>query len=145
MEVCGSKTMCKSCILIPGKTTGTVNDGRIDLLRKNTSRLPSLNIIYTFSDKNQVRAAYSKTLNRPRVPGASLTLYYMDMMTYRLAYGNENMKIQTDIDTIMTSVSSIIPVQVKMITAGSFTRSSKTPSSFTTMQAYQRIKQLSME
>lgn len=110
------------------QTTGTVNDGRIDLLRKNTSTLPSLNISYTFNDKSLVRAAYSKTLNRPEFREIS-TFYYMDMMTYRLAYGNEHMKIQTDIDNYDVRFEHY-PGAGEMITAGVFYKKFKNPVEF---------------
>lgn len=110
------------------QTTGTVNDGRIDLLRKNTSKLPSLNINYTFNDKNLVRAAYSKTLNRPEFREIS-TFYYMDMMTYRLAYGNENLKTQTDIDNYDLRFEHY-PGAGEMLTAGIFYKKFKNPVEF---------------
>lgn len=110
------------------QTTGTVNNGRIDLLRKNTSKLPSLHISYTVNDKSLVRAAYSKTLNRPEFREIS-TFYYMDMMTYRLAYGNENLKIQTDIDNYDLRFEHY-PGKGEMITAGIFYKHFKNPVEF---------------
>ncbi|MET6997005.1 TonB-dependent receptor [Chitinophaga defluvii] len=110
------------------KTTGTTNDGRIDLMRKNTSKLPSFNISYAFTKKNQLRAAYSKTLNRPEFREIS-TFYYMDMMTYRLAYGNEELKIQTDIDNYDLRFEHY-PGTGEMFTAGLFYKKFKDPVEF---------------
>ncbi len=110
------------------KTTGTTNDGRIDLMRKNTSKLPSFNISYAFTKKNQLRAAYFKTLNRPEFREIS-TFYYMDMMTYRLAYGNEELKIQTDIDNYDLRFEHY-PGTGEMFTAGLFYKKFKDPVEF---------------
>jgi len=101
------------------------NEGRIDLLRKNTSKLPSLNISYAFTEKNLLRAAYSKTLNRPEFREIS-TFYYMDMMTYRLAYGNEALKIQTDIDNYDLRFEHY-PGTGEMFTAGLFYKKFRNP------------------
>lgn len=110
------------------QTVGIVNEGRIDLLRKNTSKLPSVNISYAFSEKNLLRAAYSKTLNRPEFREIS-TFYYMDMMTYRLAYGNENLKIQTDIENYDLRFEHY-PGAGEMLTAGVFYKKFTNPIEF---------------
>lgn len=104
------------------------NDGRIDLVRKNTSKLPSVNVSYAFTEKDLLRAAYSKTLNRPEFREIS-TFYYMDMMTYRLAYGNENLEIQTDIDNYDLRFEHY-PGAGEMVTAGVFYKKFKNPVEF---------------
>lgn len=110
------------------KTAGVENEGRIDLRRNNTSKLPSINLSYAFSEKSLLRAAWSKTLNRPEFREIS-TFFYMDMMTYRLAYGNENLKIQTNIDNYDLRFEHY-PGPGELITAGVFYKKFKDPVEF---------------
>lgn len=110
------------------KSAGIENEGRIDLRRNNTSKLPSVNLSYALSDNNLLRAAYSKTLNRPEFREIS-TFFYMDMMTYRLAYGNEDLKIQTDIDNYDLRFEHY-PGPGELFTAGLFYKKFRNPVEF---------------
>lgn len=110
------------------KTVGIVNEGRIDLMRQHTSKLPSLNVSYALSGNSLVRAAYSRTLNRPEFREIS-NFFYLDMMTYRQAYGNEAMKIQTDIDNYDLRFEHY-PGTGEMVTAGLFYKRFKNPVEF---------------
>lgn len=103
-------------------------NGQVNLHRQNTSKLPSFNLNYSFTEKNLLRAAYSKTLNRPEFREIS-TFYYMDFMTYRLAYGNEKLKIQTDINNLDLRFEHY-PGTGEIFTAGIFYKKFKDPVEF---------------
>lgn len=107
---------------------GGGTNGQVNLHRQHTSKLPSFNLSYSFTDKNLLHAAYSKTLNRPEFREIA-TFYYMDFMTYRLAYGNENMKTQTDIDNIDLRFEHY-PGTGEIFTAGVFYKKFKNPVEF---------------
>ncbi len=75
------------------------NAGEVRLDRKHVSWLPSANLTYTISEKNLLRAAYARTLNRPEFREIA-PFFFLDFYDFRLAYGNPDMKIQTDIDNL---------------------------------------------
>lgn len=75
------------------------NAGVISLDRKNTSFLPSVNLNYSLSDRDVIRLAYAKTLNRPEFREIA-PFFFQDFYDYKLVYGNPDLKLQTDIDNL---------------------------------------------
>jgi outer membrane receptor for ferrienterochelin and colicin len=75
------------------------NAGEVNLNRQHTSLLPSFNLSYTVSEKNLLRGAYARTLNRPEFREIA-PFFFLDFYDFKLAYGNPDMKIQTDIDNL---------------------------------------------
>lgn len=75
------------------------NAGEVSLNRQHTSFLPSFNLSYTISEKNLLRGAYARTLNRPEFREIA-PFFFLDFYDFKLAYGNPDMKIQTDIDNL---------------------------------------------
>lgn len=110
------------------QTTGDLAKDKIDLDRKHTSFLPSVNISYNLNSKSLVRVAYSKTLNRPEFREIA-SFYYKDYYTGRLAYGNPDLKIQTDIDNLDLRVEHY-PGLGEMISLGVFYKKFKNPIEF---------------
>ncbi|MRG44105.1 TonB-dependent receptor plug domain-containing protein [Chitinophaga sp. SYP-B3965] len=100
----------------------------INLNREHTSVLPSVNISYNLNSTSLVRVAYSKTLNRPEFREIA-SFYYKDYYTGRLAYGNPNLKTQTDISNLDLRVEHY-PGLGEMISLGVFYKEFKNPVEF---------------
>jgi outer membrane receptor protein involved in Fe transport len=56
-----------------------------------TDLLPSVNLLYKFSDRHQLRAAYGKSVNRPELRELSPSVYF-DFDLFGEIGGNENLK-----------------------------------------------------
>lgn len=110
------------------QTSGELANTEINLNRKQTSILPSVNISYNLTDNTLIRGAYSKTLNRPEFREIA-SFYYKDYYTGRLAYGNPNLKTQTDIDNMDIRFEHY-PGTGEMISFGVFYKKFKNPVEF---------------
>ena len=110
------------------QTTGELANSKIDLDRKHTSVLPSLNISYNLNESSLIRSAYSKTLNRPEFREIA-SFFYKDYYTGRLAYGNPDLKTQTDIDNLDVRFEHY-PGLGEMISIGAFYKKFKNPIEF---------------
>jgi len=69
-------------------------NGPIDVKLNNNNFLPSFNCVYYFNDKNLLRAAYGKTLNRPEFRELAPFVYYDFMYDVNIV-GNPNLKSAT--------------------------------------------------
>lgn len=56
--------------------TATTNTGKVDVNNPIFAPLPSVNVAYNVSDRSLLRAAYSRTLNRPEFRELAPFLYY---------------------------------------------------------------------
>ncbi|RPD39879.1 TonB-dependent receptor [Chitinophaga barathri] len=110
------------------ETTGDLAKEKIDLHKEHTSVLPSVNITYNLNSTSLVRAAYSKTLNRPEFREIA-SFFYKDYYTGRMAYGNPNLKTQTDISNLDLRVEHY-PGPGEMISLGVFYKEFKNPVEF---------------
>ena len=73
------------------KLTATTNSGKVNVDNPIFSALPSLNVAYNLSDRSLVRAAYSRTVNRPEFRELAPFLYYQ--FEYEAGiFGNQNLK-----------------------------------------------------
>lgn len=99
--------------------------GEVNLDRQHTSFLPSLNLTYTISKKNLLRAAYARTLNRPEFREIA-PFFFLDFYDFKLAYGNPDMKIQTDIDNLDLRFEHY-PGQGEMFAASLFYKKFRNP------------------
>lgn len=109
------------------QTTGP-DVGAVNLNRQHTSLLPSANLSYNLSEKSLLRAAYSKTLNRPEFREIA-PLFYLDITTNRSSWGNEKLAMQTDIDNLDFRFEHY-PGTGEMLTAGLFYKKFKNPIEF---------------
>lgn len=70
------------------------NSGNVDVDNPVFSALPSLNVAYNISDRSLIRAAYSRTVNRPEFRELAPFLYYQ--YEYEVALiGNDTLKTAT--------------------------------------------------
>ena len=73
------------------KLTATTNSGKVNVDNPIFAALPSLNVAYNLSDRSLVRAAYSRTVNRPEFRELAPFLYYQ--FEYEAGiFGNQNLK-----------------------------------------------------
>jgi outer membrane receptor for Fe3+-dicitrate len=100
----------------------------ISLDRRHTSLLPSANLSYNLTQKSLFKVAYSKTLNRPEFREIS-DFFYLDLYTGRQAFGNPDLKIQTDIDNLDLRFEHY-PATGEMFTVGLFYKKFKNPIEF---------------
>lgn len=73
--------------------------GIIQVDQHRVTYLPSANISYQLSSHGQLRAAYSKTLNRAEFREISASQYF-DMALFQTIYGNPDMQPQTNIHNV---------------------------------------------
>lgn len=110
------------------QTTGPLANLKYDLYRSHTSLLPSVNLQYNLSERSLVRTAYYKTLNRPEFREIA-SFFYKDFYTGRLAYGNPELKTQTDIENLDLRFEHY-PGIGEMFTIGAFYKKFKNPIEF---------------
>lgn len=70
--------------------------GKIDIDNHKVSLLPSANLSFDLTGKSLIRLAYSQTLNRPEFREIE-PFFYLDLRTFSTAFGNPDLKPQTDI------------------------------------------------
>jgi TonB-dependent receptor len=78
-ELTGDRSMSFSTTLISTKNI------------YETDWLPSINLVYKFSEQHQLRAAYGRSVNRPELRELSPSVYY-DFDLFSEIGGNENLK-----------------------------------------------------
>ncbi len=104
------------------------NAGALNLDRQHTSLLPSVNLNFNITNTTLLRAAYARTLNRPEFREIA-PFFFLDFYDYKLAYGNPDLKIQTDIDNLDLRLEHY-PGAGEMFAASLFYKKFKNPIEF---------------
>ena len=100
-------------------TTNTVND---------LSLLPSVNLTYKFNDKNQLRTAYGRSVNRPELRELSPTVYY-DFDLFSEIGGNPD--LQTAFIDNLDLRYEFYPTNGETVSIGAFYKHFKNPIEWT--------------
>jgi outer membrane receptor protein involved in Fe transport len=107
---------------------GGVTGKKVDLDNHIVSYLPSFNLSYSLTDKSLLRAAYSKTLNRPEFREIA-PFWYLDMQSFNYVYGNPDIIPQADISNYDLRFE-YYPGPSEMVTFGLFYKDFLNPFEF---------------
>ena len=106
------------------KLTATTNSGKVNVDNPIFAALPSLNVAYNLSDRSLVRAAYSRTVNRPEFRELAPFLYYQ--FEYEAGiFGSPNLKTAL-IDNIDLRYE-IFPNPGELLSVGVFYKTIQNP------------------
>ena len=106
------------------KLTAITNSGKVNVDNPIFAALPSLNVAYNSSDRSLIRAAYSRTVNRPEFRELAPFLYYQ--FEYEAAiFGSPNLKTAF-IDNIDLRYE-IFPNPGELLSIGVFYKSIQNP------------------
>jgi hypothetical protein len=104
--------------------TATTNTGKIDVNNPIFAPLPSLNVAYNLTDRSLIRAAYSRTVNRPEFRELAPFLYYQ--FEYEAGiFGSPNLK--TAFINNIDLRYEIFPNPGEMLSIGTFYKTIQNP------------------
>jgi outer membrane receptor protein involved in Fe transport len=136
VEIPVNKLSIYAGIRIENRHTGLTRDRSMSpaitlITTKNiyeTNLLPSVNAVYAFSEKHQLRAAYGKSVNRPELRELSPSVYY-DFDLFGEIGGNENL-VTAKIDNLDVRYE-FYPALGETVSLGVFYKYFKNPIEWT--------------